>query len=238
MSEKSPACLCPQQFDAPSEVRLIAFDVDGTLVEHDHGLVVWQILNHRFVGDATLDRVRYQAFLKGELSYAQWVQLDVQGWRAGGATRALIEEEIRRDLRLVPNAREVVDELVRRGYLLAIVSGTLDIVLDVLFPAHPFQHVFANRIRFDTLGSICDCEATPFDMEGKAEALRVLSSQLGFGLRQVAFVGDNINDCPALRLVGCPIAYDAKHDDVRALARHNLPRGQLGRLLDIFPARR
>jgi HAD superfamily phosphoserine phosphatase-like hydrolase len=218
-------------------VRLIAFDVDGTLVENEHGLVVWQLLNHRFVGDEGLDRERYKRFLDGDLTYPDWVALDVEGWRAGGANRGLIEAEIERDLRLVPHARHVVAELAARGYLLAVVSGTLDIVLDVLFPDHPFHHVFTNRIGFDPLGAICSCEATPYDMEGKAEALRRLSSELGFGLDQVAFIGDNINDCPALRLVGCPIAYDPKHQSVRDLAHHVLPRGALSQLLHLFPAR-
>ncbi|HQP35690.1 MAG TPA: HAD family phosphatase [Polyangiaceae bacterium] len=218
-------------------VRLVAFDVDGTLVEHDGSLVIWQLLHQRFVGDDEVNRLRYRDYLDGRLSYAEWVRLDVEGWRDGGATRASIEQVIREHLRLVPGAREVIGELHRRGYTLAIVSGTLDLVLDVLFPDHPFHHVFTNRISFDDAGAIAGWQATPFDMDGKAEALRALALQLGIAHHQIAFVGDHTNDCSALKLVGCPVAYDPKHDSVRALARTVLPRGGLRGLLDLLPAR-
>lgn len=218
-----------------ADVRLVAFDVDGTLVEHDRGLVVWQVLNRRFIGDSSINAERYQAFQRGEISYAEWVRLDIEGWRNGGATRANIEEAIRGELRLVPGAREVTCELARRGYHVVVVSGTIDILLHTLLPEHPFSHVFTSRIEFAADGAIQDWTATPYDMDGKADALRLLARTTGIDVRQFAFVGDHLNDCAALRLVGCPIAYDPKHEDVRASAKHVLPSGQLALLLDLFP---
>lgn len=218
-------------------VRLVAFDVDGTLVEHDASLVVWQLLHKRFVGDDAVNALRYKQYLEGQLTYADWVRLDIEGWRQGGATRAQIEEVIRADLRLVPGAREVTRELHARGFVLAVVSGTLDVVLDVLFPDHPFHHVFSNKIFFDAAGSIDGWQATPFDMDGKADALRTLSSDLGIAPDEIAFVGDHVNDCSALSLVGCPVAYDPKHDRVRSLACSVLPRGGLRGLLELLPTR-
>jgi phosphoserine phosphatase len=217
------------------EVRLVAFDVDGTLVENDHGLVVWQVLNDLYVGDGALAEDRFRQFLSGELSYPEWVRLDVEGWRNGGATRSGIEAAIRTHLRLVPSAREVTGELRRRGYTLAVISGTLDVVLDVLFPNHPFQHVYTNRIEFDDAGAISAWQATPYDMDGKAQAVMVLSSSLSIEPRHIAFVGDNINDCSAMKLVGRAVGYDPKHEQVRSLAHCILPRGGLHGLLDLLP---
>jgi FMN phosphatase YigB (HAD superfamily) len=57
-------------------IRLIAFDVDGTLVENDHGLVVWQVLNDRFVGNELLNEKRFRDYLAGALTYPEWVRLD------------------------------------------------------------------------------------------------------------------------------------------------------------------
>lgn len=216
-------------------IRVVAFDVDGTLVEHDDGLVVWQVLNRRFIGNAEVNAERFSAFRAGEISYAEWVELDIAGWRDGGATRASIEAAIREELRLVPGARAVTAELNRRGYVVVVVSGTLDIVLQTLFPDGPFQRTFSNQIRFDESGSISGWSATPFDLAGKAEALRLLSSETEIPTRQFAFVGDHLNDIDALRIVGCPIAYDPKHESVRSVARHVLPRGDLSRLLTLLP---
>jgi len=141
-------------------------------------------------------------------------------------------------LRLVPSAREVTTELAARGYVLAVISGTLDIVLDVLFPSHPFEHVFTNRIEFDDAGLIRTWQATPYDMEGKAEAVRILSSRLAIDTRHIAFVGDNINDCAAMKLAGRAVAYEPKHARVRELADHVLPRGRLDTLLTLLPGPR
>jgi phosphoserine phosphatase len=109
-------------------------------------------------------------------------------------------------------------------------------VLDVLFPDHPFHHVFTNKIEFDAQGGITGWQATPYDMDGKAEAVQLLATRLGLDLGQVAFVGDNVNDCAAMKLAGLPIAYDPKHDSVRAAARSVLPRGSLDGLLGLLPA--
>lgn len=231
-----PSASLPDLFAQQARnVSLVAFDVDGTLVEHDRGDVVWQVLNRRYIGDSSVNAERFRAFLDGRMSYAEWVALDVEGWMQGGATRDGIESAIREELRLVPHAHQVVHELARRGFVVAVVSGTLDIVLDVLFPDHPFSHVFTNRIAFGDDGAISGWNATPYDMGGKADALRMLSARLGVPTSRFAFVGDHVNDCAAMSIVGCPIAYDPKHDDVRAVARRVLPRGSLDRLLDLLP---
>ncbi len=218
-------------------IDLIAFDVDGTLVEHDESLVIWQVLNNRFAPDAAVNKDRLQAFLTGALSYERWVRLDVEGWRMGGATRKEINAAIASELRLVPHARRVVGELRDRGYELAVISGTLDVVLDVLFPDHPFTYVFSNAICFDSAGLITGCTATPYDNEGKAEALKVLSRERCVSPSSFAFVGDHLNDRAALSFVGYPIAYDPKDPQIAALARHVIPRGKLDMLLDLFPPR-
>ncbi len=217
------------------DVDLVAFDVDGTLVEHDRGEVVWQVLNRRYAGGAEINAERFRAFLAGELSYEQWVALDIQGWIDGGATRHGIEAAIREELRPVPHAHRVVREIARRGIVIAVVSGTLDVVLDVLFPGHLFAHVFTNRLDFAEDGRIKAWNATPYDMAGKADALRMLAADLRIPTERIAFVGDNLNDCAAMALAGHPIAYDPKHDDVRAAARHVIPRGRLDLLLDLLP---
>ena len=227
----------PQQLGRPEHgIRVVAFDVDGTLVEHENGLVVWQILNRLFIGNAELNAERFRAFQVGDITYEEWVALDIEGWRDGGATRQAIESAISSELRLVPGAREVTAELKRRGFRLIVVSGTLDIVIDTLFPEHPFDRIFSNRIRFDDDGAIGGWTATPFDMAGKAEALRILSRASDIPTESFAFVGDHVNDLDALALAGCPIAYDPKDEAVRRSAKHVLPAGQLSRLLDLLPA--
>ncbi len=220
---------------AERPVDVVAFDVDGTLVTHGEGRVIWQILLERFGCPESADTGRYDAFLAGEITYPQWVDLDIGDWAAAGATREQIVEAVERELALTEGAREVVTELRARGYHLAVVSGTIDVVLDVLFPSHPFEHVFTNRISFAADGRIASWEATPYDMDGKRAGLAEVARRVGVSPERCAFVGDNTNDLSALGLAGLPVAYDPKHDSVREAAQVVLPAGELRGLLELLP---
>ena len=99
-----------------------------------------------------------------------------------------------------------------------MISGTLDFVLDALFPDHPFDEVYCNRVVFDDAGRIDHWHATPFDMGGKAVALRAIASREGIPLARCAFVGDHANDLDAARLAGFAIAFNPKDAQLEAAA--------------------
>jgi phosphoserine phosphatase len=199
------------------KLDLVCFDVDGTLVEHPEGKVVWQVLNRRFLGDDAVNRRRYEMYRSGTITYAEWVALDVGEWQKLGVTRGEVVEALD-ELRLVTGARETLDELRDRGYKLSVISGTLDINLETLFPDHPFDDVFCNRIRFGEDGLITGWEATPYDMEGKAHALELIARRENVPLERCAFVGDHRNDLSAARVAGFSIAFNPKSPELEEVA--------------------
>ena len=196
---------------------LVAFDVDGTLVRHSEDKTVWEVLNHRFTGSDDQNVLRWDLYNRGKLSYAEWVALDIASWRDAGATRDQIIESFA-GLTLVDGALETLRELKSQGARLAVISGTLDLLLDTLFPDHPFDEVYTNRIAFDGEGRISHWHATPFDMDGKGVALRSIALREDIPLDRCAFVGDHDNDLAAARLVGCSIAFNPKSDELAAAA--------------------
>lgn len=201
-----------------NQYQLIAFDVDGTLVDSADGRVVWQLLNQHFGGDEALNIQRFHAYLRKEITYAQWVDFDVGHWVNAGATRDQIAEVIVNHLHLVPGAREAVNKLHAQGFHLAVISGTLDLTLELLFPEHPFQDVFTNKIWFDEHGAIAGWQATPYDMEGKAHALAEIAQRRNIPLSQTVFVGDNINDLQVMAMAGLAVAFEPKHFSVSTAA--------------------
>ena len=219
----------------PRRHHLIAFDVDGTLVDSAERKVVWQLLNRRFGGDDGVNAARFAAYLRQEITYAEWVDLDVGHWVTCGATRAEIAAVITEHLYPVPGARELLAELKHRGYRLAVISGTLDLTLELLFPDHPFEEVFTNRIWFHADGTIAGWAATPYDMEGKAQALEAIARRMGVPLEETVYVGDNINDLQVMRRAGLAVAFEPKDPRVEeaahATVRSDL-RGVLPLLLD------
>ncbi len=186
---------------------LVAFDVDGTLVVHPRGKTVWEVLNRRFVGDDGVNAARFAAVRAGRLSYADWVSLDVRGWHEAGATRASMIEALA-ELRLVEGAREALGALRAAGSRLVAISGTLDLLVETLFPDHPFAELYLNRIGFDDVGGIAGWTPTPFDMDGKAVALRAVALREGVPLSRVAFVGDSANDVAVARVAGLAVAFN------------------------------
>jgi len=214
---------------------LIAFDVDGTLVESPGGLTVWEVLNDRIVGSAEINRERFESFRRGELSYSDWVSLDITGWRDAGARREDLVDGLA-PLTLVRGTRETMDALRQHGLRLIVVSGTLDLLLDTLYPDHPFEEIFANRIRFDGEGRIAGWEATPYDMMGKAEALREFARREAIPLERCAFVGDSVNDVWIAREAGFSVAFNPRCEELEraagAVVRSRDLRAILPHLLD------
>ncbi len=196
---------------------LVAFDVDGTLVEHAEGKTVWEVLNRRFTGDDGMNRERLAAYEAGRLSYADWVALDIEGWRKAGATRADLVASFG-PLRLVAGARETLDALVAAGVLLAVISGTLDLLLETLLPRAPFDEVYCNRLRFDERGRIASWTATPYDMTGKPLVLRAIADRRGIPLSRTAFVGDSGNDVWIAREAGFTVAFNPKSEELERIA--------------------
>ena len=51
-------------------------------------------------------------------------------------------------------------------------------------------------------------------VEDKVEVLHAVASEMGLSMKQVAFVGNDVNDLPCLRTVGLPIVVQDAHPDV------------------------
>jgi phosphoserine phosphatase len=199
------------------QFELVVFDVDGTLVQGPGGLNVWQLLNRRFTGGSEINKQRYAQYKQGKLSYADWVELDVSGWRDAGATRKEVIAALE-PLELIGGTRETLDRIKSRGIRLAAISGTIDVMLETIYPDHPFDEVYANHIGFAKDGSIEHWRATPFDMQGKAKALRAIALREGIPLSRCAFVGDSDNDVWIAREAGFSVAFNPQSEELVRIA--------------------
>jgi len=221
---------------APNEsIRMICFDVDGTLIAHAEHKTVWQVLNEHFLDSRELNRERFEAFREGRLGYAEWVALDVGDWQRAGIRREAVVAVIRDELHPVAGARETMTTLHDRGYLLAIVSGTIQLTLELLLDGLALERIYTNRIDFDEKGRISGWQATPFDVQGKAHALDELAREYGLELSEMAFVGDHWNDLAAMRKAGCAVAFDPKDAELCEVADIVIAAPPLDQILAYFP---
>ena len=138
--------------------RLVCFDVDGTLIENGNHTSYWKLMEREF-GITPEERAEWKRrFRSGKISYAGWCDLDLQWIQERGVTRDQLEELARRQ-QLIPGVREALQELKRRGYRLAVISGGIDLGLLTLFPNHPFDDMLICRTRFDAQGRIVDWDS-------------------------------------------------------------------------------
>ncbi len=209
--------------------KLVAFDLDGTLV--DGTIYIWQTLYERFVPDTSDQKKVTKAYFNREITYEQWFTHDIETFKACGVTREKIVDCVR-SLRLMKGARETLRSLKERGYVLALISGSLRIVLDELFQDHPFDHVLINEIHFDERGEITGGTATPYDVEKKGEGLELLASREEIDLKDCVFVGDNENDISIAEKAGFPIAFNCKSERLAGLSKVVIMEKDLTRVLE------
>ena len=195
--------------------KLVCFDLDGTLV--DGTVFVWQTLHDYFQTD---EARRWDAINKAhshEITYEEWFNHDLELLGERGATRDGILDAIA-PMRLVPGARETLAALRQRGFKLAVISGSLQIVLDTLLPDYDFDHVLINRLLFDDRGYIAGGVATEYDMARKAQGLEMIAAKESIPLESCVFVGDNYNDLAAMRAAGLGIAFNCKSEELAQIA--------------------
>ncbi len=208
---------------------LVCFDLDGTLV--DDTIYIWKTLHETFDTNAKRRRQAYDDYFSGAISYREWFEHDLVLLNEAGADRERIRKVLAA-LRPMQGAMETIFELKRRGHIVAIISGSLDIVVEQLFGHALFDHVLINRIYFNEKGAILGGEPTPYDLEGKARGLLHLASLEGISPKQTVFVGDNENDVWIAEAAGLAVAFNCKSDKLRRICHEEI---FTKNLMDLLP---
>ena len=197
--------------------KLVCFDVDGTLI--DNVTFSWQIFHDYFQTDKHRREDARKKFFNGEISYKQWAEHDIGLWKERNAKKEDFFKAIG-NLRLMEGAMETLKELKKRGLKLAIISGSLNILLEKFIPNYEefFDDVFLSRIYFDEDGGISKVEATEFDMDAKALALKKIAEREKLSLKECVFVGDYLNDIKIIQEAGLGIAFNCNYEDLKKIA--------------------
>jgi phosphoserine phosphatase len=148
-------------------------------------------------------------FRKGKTTYQEWCEIACGHFRAKGLRRSDFGE-ITKDITVTENLRETIRILRSSGFVLALISGGIDTFIEEMIPdaAELFDYICINKIRFEQpSGLIQGVEATPFDFEGKTEALKAICQRHGCTLDEAVFVGEGFNDEDVAKRAGLSIAY-------------------------------
>ena len=197
--------------------KLVCFDVDGTLIDNIE--YSWELFHNHFEVDKKKRIWARDKYYKGEFSYLEWANHDIGMWIEKGATRQEFIEAMKK-IRLMKGALETLKELKKHNLKLAIISGSLNIIVENFIPDYKdfFDDVFLSYLHFDENGRLVKAKVTEFDMIKKAEALKLIAKREGFKLEECVHIGDHNNDVEIAKIAGLSIAFDCKDDELREAA--------------------
>jgi phosphoserine phosphatase len=197
--------------------KLVCFDVDGTLI--DNLKFSWQVFHDYFETDEHRREDAKKKFFNGEITYKQWAEHDIEMWKEKKPKKSDFFKALE-SLKLMEGAMETLDELKKNGVKLAIISGSLNILVEKFIPNYDdyFDDIFLSKIYFDENGEIERIDATEFDMEKKALALRQIAERENIELSECVFIGDYLNDLKIIQEAGLGIAFNCRHDELKKVA--------------------
>lgn len=211
---------------------LVCFDLDGTLIQGT--VFIWQTLHDAFGTDKQRRAKAKQDFHAGRITYQQWFDHDLVLLGEAKATRERMVNALD-VIHPTPGAVETLATLREAGMYLAIISGSIDLVLERFFGEAAFDEVLINRLAFDDAGRLAGGTHTDFDVDRKGEGVKEIARRLGVDVSRTAFVGDNYNDVSAAQVAGLSIAFnprsDALSDAVDAVVTTDDLRGILPHIL-------
>jgi len=169
--------------------KVVVFDCDGVLVD---SVSSWKTLHDQF---GTNNSHNLKRFIDGEISDVEFMQLDIKMWKE-------IRDPIYRDelfraysgVKLMPGAKQLIDELKQAGVFVAIVSAGVDLFVASIASMLKVDDWIANGLEFnddDTLSDdgICRLHATKKNLV----ITKILAMQ-GFDAADCVSVGDSEMD--------------------------------------------
>ena len=174
-------------------IVLAAFDLDGTVLEHNSS---WAAL-HRHFGTEHKGAASLRLYTEGKIGYREFMRRDIGSWPKG-----VTRDEIRGVLSGYKVRREapaVMDALRRKGIDLALVTAGIDILAGEVAKDLGIEHWVANGLRFDRDGMLLPKGVGRVDPTRKDLAYGRLLARLKVDPKETIAVGDTVYDLAFLK---------------------------------------
>ncbi len=180
--------------------NLVAFDMDGTLIL---GKTCWGVI-HEYFGVQSSANNNLIAWDRGQIDYLEFMRRDILLWQPVPTIKKI--REILSSYTLAPNAREVVDEVRKKGYRTAIITGGLDLLAVMVADDLGIANVVANELETDGHGNLTGEGIIKVDPSRKDETLADLAEKLGVVPEECVAVGDSRYDVKFINRAGLGVS--------------------------------
>ena len=184
--------------------KLIVFDLNHTLIRDNS----WRNLNLAMGITPEEDAALMARAAQGEISAVEGQAWLLQRYRQRGDCRRVVVRRILSQYTYMPHAQMVVAALQARGYRVAINSGAMDILVDMVAEQLGVALWRAsNHFIFDDHDMLCQIDAPDNDAAAKLQQLHELAAEQQASLSDCLVVGDGANDQPLFAATGNGVTF-------------------------------
>lgn len=176
-----------------SDIKLAAFDLDGTVLEHNSS---WVAI-HRHFGTEHVGAASLRLYTEGKIDYREFMRRDISSWPKG-TTRGEISK-ILKGYKVRREAPKVFEELRARGVKTALVTSGIDLLAKEVAEELQIDRWVANGLRFDRKSRLLPTGIGRVDPTRKDVAYRKLLSVMRINPKQTVAVGDTVYDLAFLK---------------------------------------
>lgn len=181
---------------------LLVMDVDSTLIKEE----VIDVLGQEAGLGQKVSEITERA-MRGELDFEESLSERVALLK--GLPESIFEQ-VSQTLHFNQGAKELIDELHRRGYKVGLVSGGFHQILDLLIKDLDIDYVKANHLEVSDGYLTGKTAGEVVTKETKRLMLEKWASENGLDLSQTIAMGDGANDLLMIKAAGIGIAFCAK----------------------------
>ncbi len=173
------------------KIKLICFDLNKTLIKEN----TWYNLNLAMGMTPEEDKKLFDLYEQGKITYEDWQkELEKIYLARGLATKENILREVYK-YTYVDGAREITGYLKKKGYILALISGSIDMLIEKVSQELSIDYYDANnRFEFDEKGYLSKLICLGDDKTTKPIQLKNICSKLKLNLEDCVCIGDGDND--------------------------------------------
>ncbi|MFN3527861.1 MAG: phosphoserine phosphatase SerB, partial [Candidatus Altarchaeaceae archaeon] len=121
-----------------------------------------------------------------------------------------ILEDMAKDIKLNPDAEELIYRLKELGYKIAIISGGFKIFTDKLKEKYPIDYAYANELEVENGKLTGRIKGEIIDAKGKEKIMIEISKKENISLSDIIAIGDGANDRFMIKSAGLGIAFNSK----------------------------
>ncbi|MCI5867190.1 MAG: phosphoserine phosphatase SerB [Methanosphaera sp.] len=182
-------------------IKLVVFDLDNVLIDTETIDEIAEINgNEEQISEITLQAM--QGKIPFETSIRERVKI------LKGISVDDIDAKMN-NISLNPGAKETAAELKKRGYTIAIITGSFDVIALKVKEWIGADYAFYNTLEVED-GKLTGEVSGPLVTQNKVDVLKGLVDELGITLDECVTIGDGANDLEMIKQAKIGIAYNAK----------------------------